>query len=805
MYWRTEPDVFTFSTAYATDVQRPTKRQALRVVMSPFDPIGVLCFFLIHGKIFIQELWRAKTDWDELIPEALCERWVRWTEKFQFLDQIKIPRCYFGNRTTQEIETTQLHIFVDASEDAYACVAYIRAVVPNEIEMALVGGKAKVAPLKVQSIPRLELMAAVIGVRLAKTIVKEHTLRFDEVIFWSDSKTVMAWIHSDHRKYRQFVACRVGEILLKSEATQWRWIPTKENVADDATKWGKGPCLSSNNRWFQGPSFLHQTEKQWPSWSEPAAEPTTEELRACMFYHVTTAAQAVDWKRFSSWMHLLKSVAYGYRFSRNLKQKAAKQKVQRGLLTQDELVTAEQLIFSWVQWEQYPDEMTVLSGDQKVPTRLRTKLERTSRIRTLSPYVDEFGVLRSDSRIAAARYVAYDTRYPVILPKEHIVTRLLVSWYHQEYLHANVETVVNELRQRFHISKLRSLVREVGKGCMKCKIKKAVPMVPRMAPLPAARLQAFTRPFSYVGVDFFGPIAVRVNRSINKRWIALFTCMTTRAVHLEVVHTLTTESCKMAIRRFIGRRGAPVEVRSDRGTNFVGSSNELLKEMNEINSQLAETFTNVGTRWVFNPPGAPHMGGALQRLVRSVKTALAASRVPSEETLATLVAEAESVVNSRPLTYIPLETEQQEALTPNHFLLLNSSGVVQTPKNLSDPKLAGRAEWNLCQVMLDAFWRRWVREYLPTIARRTKWFEEVPPIGVGDIVVVVEEKVRNGWIRGRVVETKPGRDGRVSSAVVQTGNGLVHRPVSKLARLDLETDSGESKAEEEPALRVGEL
>ncbi|XP_055523038.1 uncharacterized protein LOC129717210 [Wyeomyia smithii] len=368
--------------------------------------------------------------------------------------------------------------------------------------------------------------------------------------------------------------------------------------------------------------------------------------------------------------------------------------------------------------------MTVLSGDQKVPTRLRTKLEKTSRIRTLSPYVDEFGVLRSSSRIAAATYAAYDTRYPVNLPKEHLVTRLLVSWYHQEYLHANGETVVNELRQRFHVSKLRSLVREVGKGCMKCKIQKAVPMVPRMAPLPAGRLQAFTRPFSYVGVDFFGPIAVRINRSIHKRWIALFTCMTTRAVHLEVVHTLSTESCKMAIRRFIGRRGAPVEIRSDRGTNFVGSSNELLKGMNEINSQLAETFTNVGTRWVFNPPGAPHMGGAWERLVRSVKT---------------LVVEAESVVNSRPLTYIPLETELQEALTPNHFLLLNSSGVVQTPKNLSDPKLAGRAEWNLCQVMLDAFWRRWVREYLPTIVRRTKWTEEVPPIGVGDIVVVVEE------------------------------------------------------------------
>ncbi|XP_058815696.1 uncharacterized protein LOC131679124 [Topomyia yanbarensis] len=310
-----------------------------------------------------------------------------------------------------------------------------------------------------------------------------------------------------------------------------------------------------------------------------------------------------------------------------------------------------------------------------------------------------------------------------------------------------------------------------------------------MAPLPAARLQAYVRPFSYVGVDYFGPIGVRVNRSIAKRWVALFTCMTTRAIHLEVAHTLSTESCKMAIRRFIGRRGAPVEIRSDRGTNFVGSSNELKQEMGKIERQLAETFTNANTKWVFNPPGSPHMGGAWERLVRSVKTALAAmesSRTPNEETLATLLVEAESVVNSRPLTYIPLETAQQEALTPNHFLLMSSSGVTQTPKTLTDPRQACRNDWNLCRTMVDQFWRRWVREYLPTIARRTKWFEETKPIDVGDLVIIVEEKIRNGWIRGRVAKVVVGRDGRVRDAVVQTPDGMVHRPVAKLARIDIE-------------------
>ncbi|XP_038104493.1 uncharacterized protein LOC119765189 [Culex quinquefasciatus] len=162
------------------------------------------------------------------------------------------------------------------------------------------------------------------------------------------------------------------------------------------------------------------------------------------------------------------------------------------------------------------------------------------------------------------------------------------------------------------------------------------------------------------------------------------------------------------------------------------------------------------------------------------------SRVPNEETLATLLVEAESIDNSRPLMFIPLQSEQQEALTPNHFLLMSSRGVIQPPRTSVEPRLACRGDWQLCQTMLDRFWQRWIREYLPTIARRTKWLEETKPIEVGDLVIVVEEKVRNGWIRGRVVEVYTGRDDRVRDAMVQTADGFLRRPVTKLARLDLE-------------------
>ncbi|XP_055590478.1 uncharacterized protein LOC129742585 [Uranotaenia lowii] len=305
-----------------------------------------------------------------------------------------------------------------------------------------------------------------------------------------------------------------------------------------------------------------------------------------------------------------------------------------------------------------------------------------------------------------------------------------------------------------------------------------------MAALPAARLQAFTRPFTYIGLDYFGPLTVRIGRSTVKRWVALFTCLTIRAIHLEVVHSLSTESCKMAIRRFIVCHGSPLEIYSDNGTNFVGANNEIKYSV----KQLAECFTNANTKWIFNPPSAPHMGGSWERLVRSVKVAMAAmqtSRNPDEETFATIVRDAQGVVNSRPLTFIPIESESQEALTPNHFILLSSNGVSQTPKPLSDDSSAHRNNWNLLNGMVDHFWRRWIREYLPTIARRTKWFSDVKPIEQGDLVIIVNEAERNGWMRGRILNFIEAKDGRRRQAVVQTAHGVLRRPVAKLARLDI--------------------
>ncbi|XP_055605793.1 uncharacterized protein LOC129753966 [Uranotaenia lowii] len=784
MLWRPTEDVFIFAAAPVCEVH-PTKRDVLRIVMSLFDPLGFLSFFIIHGKIIIQDLWRSKTDWDTKIPHQIHRKWLEWTDRFKDLENVRINRYYFGKLSSQLSESIQLHILCDASELAYACVAYFRAKIGGEIRCALVAAKSKVAPLKTLSIPRLELQAAVEGVRIEKSIKETHRLTIRSTTLWSDSRTVLAWIRSDTRRYRQFVACRVGESLTSSNAEEWRWVPSKENVADDATKWGRGFDFTPSSRWFQGPSFLYQEESEWPAESIVEVD-TEEELVECLVHQEVQEQRMVDWQNFSKWKILLRAVAFVRRFCLNFCCKVKKQPGLKGPLMKEELVKAEMIIFRWVQKEYYPLEYRWLKGATQCQIR---KYVSNSPLIRLSPCLDQDNIIRLESRIVAASYASFDTRYPIVLPKQHRVTQLILEDYHDKFLHANREMVVNEVRQRFHIGNLRSLVKRISKECLRCKVRKPRILMPRMAPLPKARLQAFVRPFTFVGLDYFGPLNVRIGRSTSKRWIALFTCLTIRAVCLEVVHSLSTESCKMAIRRFISRHGAPLEIYSDNGTNFVGAANELQKSLDH--ADIAESFTNTHTKWIFNPPAAPHMGGAWERLLRSVKTAMAAmviTKTPDEETFVTIVREAEDVVNTRPLTFIPIDSEASEVLTPNHFLKLSSSGVTQPSKPLRDDRLAYRNNWNNLNVLVDNFWKRWVKEYLPTIARRTKWFQDTPLIEVGDLVMVVDETERNGWIRGQVIRVADSKDGRRRRAWMQTDRGIIQRPVAKVARLDL--DSG---------------
>ena len=211
----------------------------------------------------------------------------------------------------------QLHVFVDASESAFAAVAYWRYISGSKISTSLICAKTKTAPMKATTIPRLELLAAVLGVRLMTTIVAEHSFDIKQYTLWSDSKTILSWINSKHRRYKPFVAHRIAEILASSDSKFWRWISTHDNVADEATRYKFDVDFSPDARWYTGPEFLRNEEDNWPSYTLPVQDdqPLLEEIIRPVLL-VTTHDKIIDFDRFSSLNRIKRCMSWVLRFKR---------------------------------------------------------------------------------------------------------------------------------------------------------------------------------------------------------------------------------------------------------------------------------------------------------------------------------------------------------------------------------------------------------------------------------------------------------------------------------------------------------
>ncbi|XP_058816793.1 uncharacterized protein LOC131680088 [Topomyia yanbarensis] len=818
--WNTGTDAFTFSGRMRDDLlrylngeQRPTKGMVASCVMSLFDPQGFLIPFTIFGRILLQDLWRTGCEWDDETNDDAVEKWRCWVSRLQEVEEIRIPRYYFQGGLNLDYTTLQLHVFVDASQNAYGAVAYFRIMSTSGPICSLVMAKSKVAPLKLLSIPRLKLMAALLGARLMNFVHENHTLEILERFIWSDSQVVHSWIQSDQRKYKQFVAFRVGEIHSLTKLCEWRHVPSKLNVADMVTKWDRNHSWRSDGPWVRAPDYLYQLKEAWPNHKKVEPE-TIEEMRAAVLFHgIFVPESMIDPRRFSRWTVMVRAVAYLFRFISNCRRRLKGQAIEalplsnrtKGLvkrlvpaipasLRREEYQKSETHLWRTVQADCFPDEVRILLKNQERPQEEWVPLDKNSQLYKLSPFLDEQKVLRMEGRAERATMVPFEIRFPIILPKDHPVTSKLLAFYHQKLGHAYMETAVNELRQRFVIPCLRAALKRVMRACVRCKVAKSQPAIPRMAPLPVQRVTPHRRPFSYTGVDYFGPVTVTVGRRNEKRWVSLFTCLTTRAVHLEVVHSLKTQSCIMAIRRFACRRGMPIEFFSDNGTNFHGAS----KEVERVNADCEETFTDGRTRWNFNPPSAPHMGGVWERPVRSVKEALKAfddGKKLTDEVLLTSFAEAEDLINTRPLTYLSLESGSMEALTPNHFLRVVTAYDGGQTTGPTSEAASLRDNYKRSQLLADSFWKRWIAEYIPTLNQRSKWYTEAEPVECGDLVYIAEGANRKCWVRGLVMEVFKGSDGRIRQAMVKTSNGVLKRPISKLAVLEVQERKSGAKEE----------
>ena len=417
------------------------------------------------------------------------------------------------------------------------------------------------------------------------------------------------------------------------------------------------------------------------------------------------------------------------------------------------------------------------------------------------------GVIVVGGRLVHAP-VEDNAKHPKILPKKHHVTDLIVEEHHNKLGHMGHSSVLASLRREFWIIKGNAAVRRIVRKCVKCQKQRAQPGCQFMADLPDDRVSPNKPPFSSVGVDFFGPFEVKQGRSRVKRYGCLFTCLVMRAVHIEVAHTLNTDSMINALRRFISLRGNPERIRSDRGTNFTSAEKELNASIAEWNQEKIHAFcAQRKIEWVFNPPGASHMGGSWERMIRTVRKVLnhlLQEQAVSDEVLTTIMAEAANILNSRPLTIISDDPRDEHPLTPNHLLHLRPCPNLP-PGIFGKEDMYCRREWKQAQYISDLFWRRWMREYLPMLQERQKGQQPKENMKVGDVVLLADENYpRRQWPLARIVEVIPSKDGLVRTRKVKTRSTVITRskrqqwgdmksttviltrPVAKLCKLELD-------------------
>ncbi|XP_051792767.1 uncharacterized protein LOC127530320 [Acanthochromis polyacanthus] len=788
--WHIESDTFRFQISLKD--QPATRRGVLSMVASIYDPLGFVAPFLLNGKRVLQEMCRHGTGWDDPLLGDLRSAWERWKSDLVNLEKIIIPRCYvppdFGHIVKRE-----LHHFSDASTYGYGQCSYFRNV--NEdgmVHCALVMAKSRVAPIKVITVPRLELTAAVVSVMTSNILKEELGLIDADEYFWTDSKVVLGYLSNEARRFHTFVSNRVQKIHLSTNPQQWRYVPTDKNPADLASR-GSSASELLTSTWFKGPQFLW--EKDLP----PAADVITEipvgdpEVKKVQTLHVQTTEKVNLTDRlskFSSWYKATQAVARLLR--------CVKRDKSTGHSTVQEQEDAQRIIIKDLQRLVYADEIKLLSNGTQLPPQ--------SKLHRLDVFLDQDRILKVGGRLKNAS-LPTSQKHPVIIPKDHHVTRMIIAHYHEQVRHQGKGLTINEVRSNgFWILGISRTVAAYIRQCVTCRKLRRSTEEQRMADLPLERVDP-SPPFTYCGIDCFGPFHTKEGRKMHKRYGLLLTCLCCRAVHIEMLTDMSTDAFINGLRSFIAIRGTVRQIRCDQGSNFVGAKNELSHALKQVDDKrLAVFLAKNQCHFIMNAPHSSHTGGVWERQIRTVRNVLRATLSLSagrldDASLRTFFYEAMAIVNNRPLTVDNLSDPDSPApLTPNHLLTMKSVTALPPPGRFIREDMYARKRWRHVQYLTEQFWSRWKREYLSQIATRQRWHTPRRNLKVGDIVVEkADDLPRNEWRLAKVVETVTDTDGLVRRVKIRLGDqkigkegqrserpSIVERPVQKLIVL-LET------------------
>lgn len=790
--WNLELDTFTFKIDNNT---RPcTKRGILSTLNSLFDPLGFISPVVVNGRIIMRDALSKSIDWDQPLDTTTKERWTKWCDSLKHLEKLNVPRTYLdGSLSSSTLQ--EIHIFSDASEKAIACAAYLQTTdIYGEINVGFIFGKSKVAPKHGHTVPRLELCAAVLAVEVADLVSEHMRIPIPYMKFYTDSRVVLGYLHNRLRRFYVYVENRVSRILKLTKAEQWNYVYTNENPADLGTR----PTPTEkfmNSVWLSGPRFLRTNNSgviadKLFELQEPADDPEIRpESLNILKSDVSLAEPAINFRMFSSWKKLVNAIIVWKRLARNLYNKRHNPSCTDDVRSQNvEFQSfAKTFMFKLVQGEKYSHEIKAI--------KCRNRIQKQSQILSLAPFLDDEGVLRVGGRLKHSDLTIIE-KNPILLPGSHWVATLVVRHYHEKVQHQGRQITEGAIREAgIWITGVKRLIRSKIQQCIKCKKLRGGMCFQKMADLPEDRLTPCA-PFTSVGVDCFGPWQVTTRRTRggqanNKRWAALFTCLTSRAVHIEVLEEMTSSSFINALRRFTSIRGKAKIYRSDRGTNFVGALDDLGVC---VNKHVKKYLDQEGSTWILNPPHSSHRGGVWERMIGVTRRILDSmlQDLPggglTHEVLTTFMAEVSAIINSRPL--VPLSTDpiNPTPLSPSLLLTQKSDCVVDVviPPDVKDMY---RAQWKRVQILAEQFWKRWRTEFIQTLQVRRKWTSEQREMKCGDVILLRDKQViRNMWPMGVVTKIVPSSDGHIRTVEVRVigTNGkptTYQRPVNEMVLL----------------------
>ncbi|CAF1104794.1 unnamed protein product [Didymodactylos carnosus] len=570
--WNTELDLLSISTsANPTEFEIITKRTVIKFIASIFDPLGLFCPAVLPAKLFLQQLWVDKLDWDDALSSAQSIEWNFILTQIRPISNLSFPR-FIGLTAANVAIKYELHCFCDASQKAYGTCVYLRCITDTSILTNLLFAKSRLAPTKIITMPRLELLAVHIGSRCLKFVADSLPFPVDEKYLWTDSQCVLHWLHST-KTLSVFVTNRITDIK-KFSNVNYRYVSTDCNPADLASRGKSATELFTLEIWWHGPHWLAGGDHAWPSMSFLSKsvdatvidQITSEEKVLKVFFETSVLAPEVtgadlgsftmpfeiDQTRYSSLTKLIRITAWCMRFINRLKQN----KVTSKYLASEELEQSKDVWIKFVQKKYFSSVLLAIERNQRHPLTEQLGL-----------WLDKNGILRCGGRLVNAK-LSENAMFPKLLPKKDYFTTLIIQNYHQKLLHVGVAHTLAQIRNEFWIPSGRSEVFKIVKRCLRCKKFDGGPYkMPEMPALPKARVSE-SAPFTFTGLDYLGPLYIKENgRTTTKKvWICLFTCLSTRAIHLELVDDMSADQFLLCLRRFIARR---VYVGADFASGYV--------------------------------------------------------------------------------------------------------------------------------------------------------------------------------------------------------------------------------------------